>query len=162
MRKLVAAIFALSAALLLQACSAAPATPGATPTTPAQAPSGPKIAIQSAWARPALKGQNSAAYFVIENTGTAADSLTGAKVDGAVAKTAEVHETKMEGGVMKMQPTPRVEVPAGSKVEFKPGGYHVMIMELQHDLKEGEKISIVLTFEKSGSITVQAEVKSQS
>jgi hypothetical protein len=74
----------------------------------------------------------------------------------------EVHETKMEGGVMKMSPVSKVEVPAGGKVEFKPGGYHIMLMELQRDLKEGETITITLTFEKSGNVTVQASVKSQS
>ncbi len=152
--------------LFLVAAAGCAGTSGSTPpgsVSPAAtpAPSGPAIAVQGAWARPAAAGQNSAAYFVIENQSTQPDALVGAMVEASVAKMAEVHETKMEGGVMKMSPAPRVEVPAGGKVEFKPGGYHVMLMELQRELKEGDTVTITLTFEKAGKVTVRATVKSQ-
>lgn len=148
-------------------CAAPAVTPTTAPTksaapTSTQTLPGPKISVQAPWVRPALAGQNSAAYFVIVNEGSSADVLTGVKVSSSIAKMAEIHQTKMEGGVMKMSPAPNVEVPAGSRVEFKPGGYHVMLMELQRELKEGETISITLTFEKSGNVTLEAPVKSQS
>ena len=54
-----------------------------------------------------------------------------------VAGTAEVHEMKMEGDVMRMRPVPKVDLPAGRTVEFKPGGYHLMLMDLKQALKPG-------------------------
>ena len=109
--------------------------------------------------------------MIIENTGSSADALTRASSD--VAPAVEVHETvdmssampgASDGGmggspVMGMQKIDRLEIPAGGKVELKPGSYHVMLIGLTRELQAGETIEITLTFEKAGEVKVSAEVR---
>jgi periplasmic copper chaperone A len=101
-------------------------------------------------------GPNSAAYFTIVNDGGVADTLIGASTD--VAKSADMHQTKVENNVAQMMPVAKVEIPAHSTLEFKPGGYHLMLMGLTKDLAAGQTVKLTLQFEKSGSITVDATV----
>jgi copper(I)-binding protein len=61
--------------------------------------------------------------------------------------------------MMGMVPVSRIEVPAGGSAELKPGGYHLMLIDLVADLKVGDTIELTLTFEKAGKITVKAEVR---
>ncbi len=56
-----------------------------------------------------------------------------------VAGTAEVHEMKQEGDIMRMRQVAKVDLPAGQTVEFKPGGYHLMLMDLKQALKPGTR-----------------------
>lgn len=161
-------------ALALAGCGgkAAPENPAPSTGNPAaEQPAGPaaeataSVTVEGAWARPAktdaAMGATSAIYFTLRNAGTADDALVAAKAD-AVAGKAEVHETVMDAsGAMKMQPAPRVAVPAGGTVEFKPGGLHVMLMEIKKDLAEGDTFQVTLTFEKSGEKTVDVTVKQQ-
>ena len=130
------------------------------------------ISISDAWSRPspAMAGAG-AAYMIIENTGSSADALTGGSSD--VASAVEVHETvdmssampgASDGGmggspVMGMQRIDRLEIPAGGKVELKPGSYHVMLIGLTRELQAGETIEITLTFERAGDVKVSAEVR---
>lgn len=137
----------------------------------APAASGPRIQVQNAWARPAMMGMGqghgmshgggsestSAAYFVIVNGGDQPDALIGAASE--VAERVELHETKMEGEVAKMQPVPRVEIPARGQVEFKPRGLHVMLIGLKRELKVGDTFTLTLRFERSGEIPVTVSVK---
>jgi len=131
---------------------------------------GAGVAVEDAWARPARVGGNSAAYFVVHNRSGSEDALVSASAE--VAGKAEVHETvALEGGehrdmamdrgsgAMQMRPVERVQVPAGGTVEFRPGGYHVMLMELKQDLKVGDSFRLTLNFEKSGSRTVEVKVQ---
>ncbi|MFN7037591.1 MAG: copper chaperone PCu(A)C, partial [Bellilinea sp.] len=85
------------------------------------------------------------------------DRLLAAKTD--VAKTVEIHQTRMENDIMMMQKVEVIEIPANGKVELKPGGYHIMLINLQQDLKAGEKIPFTLVFEKQGEINLEAEVR---
>ena len=117
------------------------------------------LKIDNVWARPGLSGNNSAAFFVIDNNQSTPDRLLSAS--GDVAASIEVHKSVMEGGVMKMQPQEFVEVPANSTVEFKPGSYHVMLVNLNKDLKTGDRFELTLQFEKSGAKTIQVTVKDQ-
>jgi copper(I)-binding protein len=76
----------------------------------------------------------------------------------------EIHEMAMQGDVMKMRAIPGgLELPAGKAVELKPGGYHVMLMELRQQLKEGETVPVTLVIEgkdgKRESVEVKAPVK---
>jgi copper(I)-binding protein len=129
------------------------------------APAGAQITIEDAWARAAAVGMagqggagpTSAVYLVIRNEGRAADRLTAARSD--VARAAELHESRMDGGVMRMSPVPAIAVPAGGRVELRPGGLHIMLIDLQRELKAGERFPVILQFEQSGPITVQAEVR---
>jgi copper(I)-binding protein len=98
-----------------------------------------------------------AVYVTLSNSGPQADSLVSASSDAA--QTVELHEVKSEGGVMKMRPVKSIPVPAGGKVELKPGRYHIMLLGLKHDLKPGEKIPVTLKFEHGGEIPVEATVR---
>lgn len=131
-------------------------------------PGGGSIKVAEAWARASsAMASAGAAYMRIENTGSAADALIGAA--SPAAGTVEVHETVAMGspapnasgdaGMMGMQPVARLEIPAGGTVELKPGSYHIMLIGLNQELKPGAKIEISLTFEKAGTVKVNAEVR---
>jgi copper(I)-binding protein len=100
---------------------------------------------------------NGAVYATIANTGKTADALVGASSDAA--ERTELHRTVDEGGVMKMRPQTRIEVPAGGAIEMKPGSYHVMLMGLTRDLVPGQKVAVTLTFEKAGRVVVEAPIR---
>jgi hypothetical protein len=102
-------------------------------------------------------GGNGAVYVTLSNSGSQSDSLVSAASDAA--QTVELHEVKNEGGVMKMRPVPRIEVPAGGNVELRPGGYHIMLLGLKHDLKVGEKVPVTLKFERGGELHIEAAVR---
>lgn len=122
---------------------------------------GPEIVIKDPWARPSPKMASSgAAYMIIENKGNEDDALIGA--EGDVSDAVEIHEMVVdENNVMHMKPVEgqRLVIPAKGKVELKPGGYHIMLIGLKHQLKEGEVVHLTLKFEKSGDIKVDAPVK---
>jgi copper(I)-binding protein len=145
------------------------------PALQAQQP-GP-ITLENAWARraPAMGsgdagghgmsgggamghgGGNGAVYVTITNGGATPDALVGAASEAAA--TVELHETIQEGGVMKMRPRPKFDLPAGGRVEMKPGGAHIMLLGLKHDLKPGDTVKVTVTFEKAGRMTVEAPVR---
>ncbi len=122
---------------------------------------GPEIVIKDPWARPSPKMASSgAAYMIIENKGKEDDALIGA--EGDVSDAVEIHEMVVdENNVMHMKPVEgqRLVIPAKGKVELKPGGYHIMLIGLKHQLKEGEVVHLTLKFEKSGEMQVDAPVK---
>mgnify|MGYP005837256225 CR=1 FL=1 len=103
-------------------------------------------------------GEVSAAYMVIENRG-AADRLLSAATDAAGV--VEIHMTQVdEQGVMRMRPLAEgLEVPANSSVALEPGGYHIMLMDLQRALAAGDTVELTLQFESGKAITISAEVR---
>jgi copper(I)-binding protein len=137
------------------------------------APAGPAIKVEDVWARPAVAMDDSmsggssmgpgmagtgAVFMRLVNQGEEADCLRGGTTD--VAKAVEIHETKVEGGVATMQMLPDgLEVPARGQVLLQPGGYHVMLVGMQRTLEVGDRFTLNLQFEKSGILTVQAEVR---
>ena len=82
----------------------------------------------------------------------------------SVAGVVEIHEMKMENNVMKMRQVDGLDVPAGKAVELKPGGYHVMLMDLKEQMKEGASVPVTLVFEgadkKRETVEVKATVRS--
>jgi hypothetical protein len=102
-------------------------------------------------------GANSAAYMVLHNNERIPDKLL--RAESEVAEAVELHVSEMKGGVMTMRPVEFVEVPANGETELKPGGMHVMLIGLKHDLKPGETIPLVLVFENAGSISLPVEVR---
>jgi copper(I)-binding protein len=97
-------------------------------------------------------------YLKLLNEGSAPDALL--SVESQVAEAVEMHETKLdENDVMTMSPVSSIEVPAGSSVSLEPGGKHIMLINLQQGLTPGEKISLTLNFEKTGPLTVEAEIR---
>lgn len=85
-----------------------------------------------------------AAYLTIENVGADDWYLVGAA--SPVIPVIEIHETVMDGDVMRMSPQESVPVPAGERVEFRPGGLHLMLIDLSADLFPGDAITLELTF----------------
>jgi copper(I)-binding protein len=139
-----------------------------------QAPAGPRVRVEEPWSRPAVAmggmagdsdpAQESAGlatgavFMKLVNEGREAERLVGAQTD--VAAVVEIHESRMEGDVMGMVFLPDgLEIPAQGEVLLKPGSYHLMLIGLQRDLKPGDTLTLVLEFEKSGTMTVEAEVR---
>jgi periplasmic copper chaperone A len=115
------------------------------------------ITIGHPSARPTAPGVPGAAYLSLENTGQA-DKLISAT--SPLAGKTQIHRTIDEGGVMKMrEAADGVELAPHSTVLFKPGGHHIMLIDLKHALSEGEHIPLTLTFEKAGSIDVEVYVE---
>ncbi len=100
----------------------------------------------------------SGGYMTIHNNGTEADRLLSG--EAAFAERVEIHEMSMEREVMKMrQLTDGLEIPAGGDVVLKSGGYHIMFIGLEQQIKEGDKYPVTLVFEKAGSVEVEFNVE---
>ncbi len=96
-------------------------------------------------------------FLTVTNTGTADDRLVAATSE--VAGRTEIHEMAMVGDVMQMRERPDgIPIPAGETVELKPGGYHLMFMELAAPFVEGELVEVVLSFEMAGEIAIALEI----
>ena len=95
------------------------------------------VDVQNAWARATVQGQKATGAFM---TLTAPSASKLVSVSSPVAGVAEVHEMKMEGDVMKMRAIPGLDLPAGKAVDLKPGGYHVMLMDLKLPLQKDTTI----------------------
>ena len=100
-----------------------------------------------------------AAYLTIVNSGATPDNLLSVSAAPELAKSVELHTMIDEGGVMKMRPVEKIEVPANGEAVLKIGGFHVMFIGVQKDLKDGETVKLSLTFEKAGTIQVDAVVR---
>jgi periplasmic copper chaperone A len=116
------------------------------------------IEIEQPWARATPKGATiGAGYMKITNTGSEPDRLVGGSI--AFAKRFEVHSMTMEQGVMKMREVKDgLEIKPGETVELKPGGYHVMFVDLKEPLKQGEDVTVTLKFAKAGTVEVKYPV----
>ncbi len=113
------------------------------------------LKISAPWSRATPKGAPvGGGYLTIVNTGKEADRLIGGSL--VSAGRIEIHETSMEGGVMKMRHVPQgIEIKPGETVEFKPGGYHLMFMQLTAPLAEGQPVRGTLVFEKAGTVEIE-------
>jgi periplasmic copper chaperone A len=113
------------------------------------------LRISAPWMRATPKGAAVAGgYLTITNTGAVPDRLMRVSTD--LARIAQVHEMTMNGGVMTMREVAApLEIKPGATLELKPGGYHVMFMQLAHGVSEGDKVKATLVFEKAGSIDIE-------
>lgn len=116
------------------------------------------IRVGHPWTRATPGGAKVAGgYTTIENTGAKPDRLIGGTME--VASRVELHEMSVTDGIMRMRELPAgIVVPAGRRVEMKPGGYHIMFMDLRRPLKQGEKVAGTLVFENAGSVNVEFQV----
>lgn len=112
------------------------------------------LMLKTPFSRATLPNQPVAgAFLTISNMGAEDDVLVA--VSSSVSERGEVHEMKMDGDTMKMrQMADGLVIPAGETVELKPGGYHLMFMELNQPLVEGETLEATLEFENAGSVTI--------
>src|SRR5690606_22784808 len=119
-----------------------------------------EVTIADAWARATVPQQKSSGAFM---TLTASEDTRLVGVSSTAAGIAEIHEMKMEGNVMKMRPIEALALPAGQAVELRPGGYHLMLMQLPQPLEAGTTIPVSLSFEdadgKRSSNDLQVPVK---
>jgi copper(I)-binding protein len=117
------------------------------------------LVITQAWSRATPGGAKTGAGFLtIENKGAAPDRLTGAAADAAGK--VELHEMAMNNGVMSMRPVEKgLVIDPGKSVRLAPGGYHLMLKDLKGPLRQGEKLSITLDFERAGKVQVTLEVQ---
>jgi hypothetical protein len=117
------------------------------------------LKIGHPWARATPKGATvGGGYMTITNTGTVPERLTGGTTD--IAKTFEVHEMKMEGGVMKMRPVSAgIEIKPGQTVTLDPDGYHIMLVGLKEQLKQGSRFKATLDFANAGKVDVDFVVE---
>lgn len=165
---LLLAMTAVSVSLVAAACggddddddtadTATTTSTAATTTTGTATQVASPITISDVWAR-TTTNDVSAAYMMIKNTGVQ-DRLVSATAD--VSPKVQIHEVITEGNTSKMQEIPGgLVIPANASVELKPGGYHIMLMDLPtKKLDVGQKVEIDLVFEKAGKIHVTAEVK---
>ncbi len=114
------------------------------------------VQIRDGWVRSTVPGQKGSGAFM-KITAKESVQLTG--VSSPVAGVAEVHEMKMEGDVMKMRAVPVLELAAGSTVELKPGGYHLMLMDLKQSLTVGSTVPVTLMFRDAKGAERRVEVK---
>lgn len=98
-----------------------------------------------------------AAYMTLTNGGSESDRVLGGSVE--VAEIIEIHDMKIDGGVMTMIPlVDGLEIPAGGTVVLKPQSLHVMLINLNRDLKPGDQFDLTLTFERAGDVVIPVTV----
>lgn len=114
------------------------------------------VSVSNAWVRATAPGQKTAGAYM-ELTGSADAALIA--VETPVAGKAELHSMSMEAGVMRMRPIGKIALPA----KLAPGGLHVMLLDLRHPLKEGDRVPLTLTIRGAGgrqsTVNVAAEVR---
>ncbi|MBZ0161128.1 MAG: copper chaperone PCu(A)C [Notoacmeibacter sp.] len=117
------------------------------------------LELTGIWARAMLPGQRAGGGFVtIKNTGAQDDRLLSVSTDAAGKS--EIHEMAVIDGVMKMRPlSDGLVIPAGESVELKPGGYHLMFMNVPEPFAEGTTVKVTLTFEGAGAVDLELPVK---
>lgn len=113
------------------------------------------IHVDHVWSRAAMAGHEGVVYLTITNSGVP-DSLTGAAT--TVAARAELHQSFNDHGVMKMRPVEALPIDPGKPLTLRPGGYHIMLMNLKQALKQGDSFAVTLVFAKAGQITATATV----
>jgi copper(I)-binding protein len=112
--------------------------------------------VKDPWVRGTVAGQKATGMFA-QITSASGGKLVSAS--SPLAGVVEVHEMVMDGNVMKMRAVTGLELPAGKAVELKPGGYHVMLMDLKQELKSGESVPVTLVIEGAGGKRESVEVK---
>ena len=158
------------AAVLVAAATFGLAACGSDDDTTTTAASTEAVTVTAPWARvTAAEAKTSAAYMTIASKD--GDVLTKASVPASIAGMAQLHETTTSGESMDsmdemdddsmtamkgMKEVAKIDIPAGGSVQLKPGGYHIMLMELAKPIAAGDTVPVTLTFEKAGEVTVDA------
>lgn len=119
-----------------------------------------QVSVSSPWVRGTVQGQTATGAFMDLKS---ADGAALVAAESPVAGVVEIHEMRMEGDVMKMRAIPKLDLPAGQTVHLKPGGYHVMLMDLKQPLRKGDTVPIKLKFQgkdgKRHEVEIKAEVR---
>jgi periplasmic copper chaperone A len=120
-------------------------------------PAWAQVRIENAWIRPTAPGAKVAAgYLLIRNSGAAADKLV--SVSSPAAEKVETHVTQKDGDILRMRGVKAYEIPAKGVFELKPGGAHLMLVNIKAPLAQGQKVPALLRFEKAGEVKVEFSV----
>ena len=122
-------------------------------------PAAAQVTVTDPWIRGTVQGQMATGAFMKLQSAKDARLVEAAS---PVAGVVEIHEMTLENNVMRMRAVKALDLPAGRAVELKPGGYHVMLMDLKQQMKEGETVPVTLVVESGGkreTIEVKAPVR---
>ena len=120
-------------------------------------PAWAQVTVERPWSRATPPGSKIGVGFMqLKNAGAAPERVVG--VSSPVAGRVEMHVTIREGDVMKMRQVESFEIPAGGSVELKPGGAHLMLMELNRPLSQGEKVPLTLKLESGAEVKTELGV----
>jgi periplasmic copper chaperone A len=114
------------------------------------------VQVEGAWARASVPGQKATGAFM-KITARDGAQLLGAS--SPAAGVTEVHEMKMDGDVMRMRAVPALDLPAGKTVELKPGGYHLMLMDLKAPLPKDSTLPLTLLFRDATGVPGKLELR---
>ena len=116
------------------------------------------LRIDHPFARATPPGAKTGGVFVtIDNASNQSDRLLRASTP--IAAGVVLHQMVVDGGVMKMRAVPSLEINPGGRLELKPNGYHLMLLDLKQPLKVGEKFPLTLTFERGGALLISVVVE---
>jgi hypothetical protein len=115
-----------------------------------------QVTVKDAWVRATVAQQKATGAFMQLLSSQDAKLIS---AQSPVAGVVEVHEMAMDGGVMKMRAVPSLALPAGKAVDLKPGGYHVMLMDLKGQVKDGDTVPVTLVVEGKDGKRQTIEVK---
>ena len=117
-----------------------------------------QVEIQEPWSRATPPGAKVAAgYLTIVNKSASDDRLVGASSPAAAR--VETHVTEKQGDVLRMREVKAYEIPAKGSFELKPGGAHLMLVDIKRPFKEGEKVPLVLRFQNGGEVKTELQVR---
>jgi copper(I)-binding protein len=120
-------------------------------------PAWAQIEIENPWSRATAPGAKVAAgYMILRNKGPSPDRLLGATTPAA--RKVETHVTVRDGDIMRMREVKGYEIPAGGTFELKPGGAHLMFVDVRQPFREGESVPVILRFERAGEQKVEFRV----
>jgi periplasmic copper chaperone A len=116
-----------------------------------------QVQVENAWIRPTAPGVKIAAgYMVIRNLGSSADKLVGAS--SPAAEKVEPHVTLKDGEILRMREMKGYDIPARGAFELKPGGAHLMLVNIKAPLAQGQTVPATLRFEKAGEVKIEFSV----
>lgn len=116
-----------------------------------------KLTVRDAWARPARKGATGAVYLTLDNIGGLPIRIV--EITTPTARAVEAHETMQHGGMAHMQPVKALDVPARGRLAMKPGGVHLMLVDLQRTLAVGDKVALTLRTSDGATVMLTATVR---
>ena len=118
-----------------------------------------QVTVKDAWVRATVAQQKATGAFMQLQSAQDAKLIS---AQSPVAGLVEVHEMSMDGGVMKMRAVPSLALPAGKAVDLKPGGYHVMLMDLKGQVKDGDTVPVTLVVEGKDGKRQNIEIKASA
>jgi copper(I)-binding protein len=124
----------------------------------AATPAVAQIEVVKAWARATPPGATVAAgYMIVRNKGAQADRLV--SMTSPAAARVETHVTIRDGSISRMREVKGYDIPAGGSLELKPGGAHLMFVDIKAPFKQGGKVAATLRFERAGEVKAQFQIE---